>query len=336
MDVSTCTGNALAPVGYWKSVYVDGPLPDASAYHKAEPLWKTQVIEALKQEGLVEFKLSVAGVLESSREERPGAVFLGMGLCTNKQVSVALPIEALGMLLIAERTRGVIGARSTVLLIADEHARSNSGLSSDEIDRIAGVNEDALRRAAAAFGLSCVKIVRASDFHARPEYLAVLAEVDSRAPDFEHAYFHKEVADIEFLDRICGGVLKVGWTISSSVSMARRHDEVAFDQRFRSWMGNHVPFIYCKAGRVLDERRPKASPYVTTEESKRLCLRREEEVHAKLTAAEGVVPPPILKGVRKHLSALTRTFGTVIEPLSGRVEDRAQQIIGRVFGPATS
>lgn len=318
-----------------------GSANTAAAARAADPagvvaLWKNDVLAAIKQEGLVEYQLSVDGIRRSSRVERPGAVFVGMGLCTSKEISAALPLDALGMVFPAVRVQRAVGARSVIVLIADEHARSNGCFVAEEIDAIAAANEDALRRAVSAFGLNAVKIVRASHFHSTPEYLAVLDEVDQRAPDSEHAYFRKEVADIEFLDRVCSGIVKVGWTISSSVNMERRHDEVAFDQRFRAWMGNHVSFIYCKAGRVLDERRPKASPYVATDAARRVCLRRGEDVRAKLSSAESLVPAPILKGVRNHLGAVVRSFCSVVEPMNGHVEDRAQQIIGRVFGSAAA
>lgn len=299
-----------------------------------EPIWKRQVVAAVKEEGLVEYRPSIEGVLGSNPAKKPDAVFLGMGVCTKQQVSVALPLDALGMLLPAEQIRRVLGARSVIVLIADEHARSNFGFSAAEIERITSANEDVLTRVINAFGLGAVKVVRASDFHSTAEYLEVLAEVDRRAKGLEHAYFRKEVADIEFLNRVCGGILKVGWTVSSSLNVERRHDEVAFDQRFRAWMGDHVPFIYCKAGRVLDERRPKASPYVATEESRRLCLHQGEDVRAKLRAVQSTVPQSVLKSTKRHLGALIRSFCAVVEPLSGQVEDRAQEIIGRVFGPA--
>lgn len=310
------------------------PLTAATRDGPRHPDWKVELVCALKEEALVEHELSTRGVLGSTIVEPPRAVFLGVGLCTSQQVSVALPLDTLGMLVPAERVRRALGARSVVVLIADEHARSNAGFSAAQIDEIAVTIEDTLRRAVSAFDLSAVKIVRASDFHTTPEYLAVLAEVDTRAPDSEHAYFRKEIADIAFLDRTCGPIVKVGWTISGSADMGRRHDEVAFDQRFRTWMGQHVPFIYCKAGRVLDERRPKASPYVTTDASKRVCLRRGEDVRAKLQSAESLVPGAVLKGVRNHLGALVRSFGSIVEPMNGHIEDRAQAIVTRVFGPA--
>lgn len=311
---------------------------DASATPRvAEPegpevSWKNEALSAIRQEGLVEYQLSAEGILGSSRSRPPTAIFVGTGLCTSKEISVALPLDTLGMLLPAVKIQRAVGASSVIVLIADEHARSNGSFRAAEIDEIAAANEDAFRRVASAFSLNELKVVRASHFHSTPDYLAVLEEVDGKAPDSEHAYFRKEVADIEFLDRTCGGIIKVGWTISGSGNMERRHDEVAFDQRFRAWMGRHVPFVYCKAGRVLDERRPKASPYVATDPARRVCLRRGEDIREKLKAAESFVAAPVVKGVRTHLGAIVRCFCDVVEPISGQVEDRAQQIIGRVFG----
>ncbi len=299
---------------------------------RSHATWKQNLVDSISQEGLIEVQLSVAGVRCSTRLSPPGAVFVGTGLCTSKKLSAGLPLDALGMLLPAVRVQRAVNARSVIVVIADEHARSNGCFPNAEIDAIAAANEDALRRAVSAFGLNSVKVLRASHFHSTPEYLEVMAEVDQRSPNSEHAYFRKEVADIEFLDRVCGGIIKVGWTVSGSLRMERRHDEVAFDRRFRAWMGDRVPFVYCKAGRVLDERRPKASPYVATDPARRVCLSRGEDVRAKLSSAELRVPPPILRGVRKHLGAVVRSFCSVVEPLNGQLEDRAQQIIDRVFG----
>jgi len=306
--------------------------PPSLSKQGVQPRWKDDLLADIKQDGLIEYELSRAGIEDSTRAEPPSAVFLGLGLCTSKEISQALPFDALGMILPAERVRRSIGARSVIAMIADVHAASNSAFSVEAIEQIAAANEDTLRRIVSALGLSSVKVVRASDFHGTLEYQAVLKEVERRAPESPHTYFKKEIADIEFLNRVCNGIVKVGWTVSGSLDVERRHDEVAFDQRFRAWMGDHVSFMYCKAGRPLDERRPKASPYVTTDTSRRLSLLPGEDVHDKLKHAEAHASAQVVKGVRNHLGAIVRCFSAVVNSLSGTVEDRAQRIIDRIFG----
>jgi len=245
--------------------------------HKRRPNWLARVREAVLQEPLIETRPTLAA-LEGLRWSRaPRAVVVGLGICTTRQTSAALPVDVLGVLLPAERIRRAAGAGALVVVVADEHAASN-GLDGYQIKSRTRQTVRTLERIRRA-GLTQMRIARASSFHFSPDFQEVLAEVRRRAPRDEHPYFLQEVADIEYLHRRWGGVLKVGWTISASGAVERRQDELAFDRRFRSWIGRHVGFAYCRAGRTLDPQQPKACPYITVEPRHRICLEPDEEQH---------------------------------------------------------
>lgn len=292
--------------------------------------WKTRLRQLVLQEGLIETRPSLAALERVDRSAPPAAVFLGVGLCTESRLSAALPLDFLGMLLPAERVRRAVGARVLCVMLADVHALGN-GFAADQVERQARQTEQSLWRIKSALRLPAMEIVRASSFHGTASYRRVLAEVGLRAGPHEDPYFIRQVADLEYLDRRAGGALKVGWTISASSRVKRRRDEVAFDDRFRQWVGKNVGFVYCKAGRTLDDRRPKASPYVAVEPARRVCLRPGEEVRAKLERARGVAAEITVKGVVRHLKAVTRSFSELVEPLGGPVDRRAQAVISWIL-----
>lgn len=301
--------------------------------HRRGASWKDDVTATIRQDGLMELRLSLEGLNRSRQTKRSRVVFVGVGLCTRERLSVALPLDVIATLLSAVRLQRAVGARSVRLLIADEHARCGGRFEDAAVSAVAEATEDTLRRVVGSFELGAVEILRASQVHATPEYMEILEEVERRAPGAA-AYFHREVADMEFFHRVCGGILKLGWGVSGPVQMRHQYDEVAFDQRFRAWVGDHVTCVYGKPGRVFDARRPRASPYVAIDPARRVCLSRGEDVRAKLGLARSRVGGDTWRGARRHLGAITRAFCAVVGPLSGDTEGRAQQLIDRVFADA--
>src|SRR5690606_26395895 len=126
----------------------------------------------------------------------------------------------------------------------------------------------------------------------------------------EHAYVKLQIADCEYLHRQHRGIVKVGWSPDGRA----RGGEHEFDRRFRAWLGDHVGFVYCKAGRVLDERRRKAPPYLATDPPRRICLEPDEDVPGKLGR---VATEPIVRGVRKHLRMLAYSACKRLGPMRG-------------------
>ncbi len=302
-----------------------GPAP-------VEPTWQEEALAVIAQEPLFETRPSREALRLARPPGRPRAVLVGIGLCTDSEVSESLPLDVLGMLLPAEALRKAVGGDVVVALIADQHALSNN-LHAPRVRRRAEATAELLVRLRERLGLQALQPVLASSFHFSREYQALLDQVADRAPDEEHAYFKKEVADVEYMHLLFGSVLKVGWTISSAKAHRPKHDEVAFDRRFRAWMGNHITFAYTSAGRALDDEQPKASPYLAVDPQTRLCLEPDEDVYAKLAWAKaaGSVSAQTIRGVRNHVKAVTRTYSQQIEPLKGPVEARVRRILQRIF-----
>lgn len=287
--------------------------------------WVRDLMGPILQEPLVESSASLRALKTMRPARRPRSVFLGIGLCSRAQLGAALPVDVLGMLLPAERIRESIGAASLVVLVADQHAVCN-GLDPDRVERRARDTVRMLGGIRDALGLAHMRILRASEFHDTSEYRAVLAGVERQAPPGEHAYVTRQIADCEYLHRRCGGIVKVGWCTDRN----GHGGEHVFDRRFRDWIGDHVGFVYCKAGRVLDDHTRKASPYLAVDADARICLAPGENVRAKLHFARAHASEPTICGVRKHLRALTYSACRRVGPIRGSVEDRVQGLISRV------
>ncbi len=290
-----------------------------------EPRWRKQLREALLQEPLIASRPSLIALRQAGRE-CPGAVFLGIGLCTRAELSRAMPLDVLGMLLAAEVVRRSVGAACTVVLVADEHARAN-GLAAAAVASRTLETVQLLTQARAAAGLERMHIVTASQFHASAAYRAALAEVAAHAPRSTHEYVLRQVADVSFFDRAYRGIIKVGWSTDGGGGRAVG-GEAFFDERCRKWVGSRVAFVYCKAGRVLDDRRRKAAPYLALEPSQRICLRRDEDVARKL--GDAPITESTRAGVRNHLKTIVYSYGRLVQPLRGTLEERISELIEQV------
>ena len=296
---------------------------------------QAEVLPALRrvvtQQALIETRASLAGLTHVDPHAiAPSTVFMGIGMTTATDLSCGLPLDALGMLFSAEQVREAVQAREIRLLLADAHAIEN-GHDQTLVAEQCGAYERILTSVLRRLGWSHVRLQRARELHALDAYARIHAQVRRAAARHEHAYVTREVADIEYFARQGGGILKVGWALESHQASAR--DERAFDERFLRWVGPHVGFIYCKAGRALDDHRRKAAPYVVRDPSRRVCLRRDERVHEKLRRAELSVSISTLRGVRRHLRAITRSYKRLGHHAHGSVEDQTQRIITDLLGP---
>ena len=291
----------------------------------------TRLEHVVLQQALFEPRASLAGLAHVGAALRvPETVFVGIGLSSPRELSRALPVDALGMLFAAEQARRAVGAGTMTVLIADAHALTN-GHSPDVVAACTEAHQRTLGRVLDRLAWSHVQVVRARELHALESHARVHAEIRRAAPNDEHPYVTRELADIEYFARTGGGVLKVGWALGASSPSAR--DERAFDERFRRWVGSHVPFVYCKAGRTLDDRRRKAPPYLVRDPSRRVCLSPGERVREKLARASGQVSSSTLRGVRRHLKAITRCYKQLVRPLDGQIEDQVQTLLEQLLGP---
>jgi hypothetical protein len=289
--------------------------------------WQQSLRQTLLQDPCIETRPSLEGIQPACDGAPPGAVFAGVGLCTRERVSAAMPLDVLGMLLPAERIRRALGAPSLVVLLAGHHARINN-LNARKLDLRTRQVTEVLDRLRDQPGLERLTVLRASELHASARHRALVSRLESEAPGADLRYFREEAADIECLRLRHGGLIKVGWTIGGGGSGA---DETAFDRFYRRWLGGAVGFVYCKAGRVLEDRRPRAAPYLALDPDRRVCLDPDEDVADKLARNTGRASRSTVNGVRKHLRALARDYCDLLAPLRGPLEQRLQAIIDRTF-----
>lgn len=289
-----------------------------------------RIDQAILQEPLVASRASRPAVRVIKYMPAPHAVFVGIGLCTPRELSKAMPLDVLAMLLPAERIRQALGASSLVLFVADTHARVN-GFDPEAIRFRANVTVRTLLRIRERLGFSAWTVVRASRVAETDAYKAVLAEVRERSrPDAGRPYMVRQVADVVHFHRQLGGVVKVGWILRPQRAVAGAGDEMAFDKLVAPWSGETVPFVYTRPGRTLDDRAKKAPPYVEVDPHRRVLLHPDEDVGRKLAQAR--VSKSTLNGVRKHLRALTHTYSRTVEPVRGTLEARCQYVLKRLYG----
>lgn len=295
------------------------------------PAWLRGVWDVVEQSQLIETRPSQRALGQLERWRMPQAVIVGIGLCTRDQLSAGVPLDVLGLLLPAERIRRVIQGDSLVVVVADSHASTNQ-FDDHDIQRRAEHAVAVLEQLRLRLGLKRMRVIRASRFHRTQAYRQVYSWLEEDSPAGAHPYFKQELADVEYLDRQLGGIVKVGWAISGSASVEPVRDELAFDRRFQKWIGNHVGFVYCKAGRTFEDRRPKACPYTVLNPSRRICLDPAEDPRAKLEEAHQIARRSTIRGARKHLNAVCRAYSDLVSPLSGPLEDRLQRLVQESVG----
>jgi hypothetical protein len=263
--------------------------------------------------------------LERAWQRHPATVFTGIGVASGRMVSRALPLDTLGQLLAAEQVRRAIDAQQLIVLVADAHAIAH-GAPPEQVCAQARETARQLRRIARVCKLGPTHVVHGSELERDDDYRAALDHVRQHAPSERNEYVLRELADMAHFDSHGGGIVKVGWALQASPGGAER-DERMFDERFRRWLGREIGLLYCKPGRALDDQHPKMAPYLESEPARRICLQPGEDVHAKLERARARVSRSTLAGVRKHLRAITRTYGKLVRPLHGSLEARTEAIL---------
>lgn len=291
---------------------------------RIEPTWRQELRRVVLQEPLIWSRPSLEA-LRDPVPTRPRGILVGIGLCAREQLGRAVPIDLLGMLLPAEIVRRAVGEAPMLVLVADRHAREN-GLDEVRVQERTRATVRLLAQVRSALGLRHMKIVRASSFHDSAAYQAVLARVRERAPAGADGYVLRQVADVLYVENQYRGLIKVGWSSAGDPSAAA--GEPFFDDRCRAWGRSRASFVYCKAGRVLDDRRRKAAPYVALEPSRRICIDPHEDVDRKLRAAP--VDRSTMRALRNHLRAIVYSYSRHVRPLKGTLEERVHAIIDDV------
>ena len=91
-------------------------------------------------------------------------------------------------------------------------------------------------------------------------------------------------------------------------------------------------FVYMKAGKTLDKKRPKASPYISVLGEQRIMLRADEPVEEKLAQARASWPDRSLGGAINHLKAIVRLYERLVSPLDrSPLPTKVRAIIDRIF-----
>lgn len=295
---------------------------------RCSPAWLNRVRRCVHQEPLVDTRLSLSSLRRIDPSRPPHTIFVGIGLCAREQLSQAVPIDLLGLLLPAEAIRRKAGARELFVLIADSHALEN-GFAPDEVERRARSVEAVLTRIGARCGLSALTVMRASRFHDEPDYRAALATVSRRARGL-HDYVLRQLADAVYLDGQRGALMKIGWALRGTDPF-RQRDEIAFDRALRAAIGDRIGFLYCKPGRSLTDQAPRVPPYVVRRPDARVCLDWREDPASKLAASRHRASEATVAACRRHLKQVIYTYGRLVEPLPrGPLEDRLDALIHRL------
>lgn len=208
---------------------------------------------------------------------RGGALFVGTGFATSRQLGSALPFDLLMTILVADRQRRMFDLEQVVHLIADNHATTNTFADPREVRRLAAEAEEDIPRVVAALGIEDYNVVLGSEVERSQTYRDLLAKVPR---GIGHEYVRREVADIEWARVTQGAVAKLGWTAHRDPAAATRQrsfDERRFDAAHRVAFGHPLSNIYTHPGRNDDPRRPRVAPYVMLSEEVRPTLRPSAE-----------------------------------------------------------
>ncbi len=293
------------------------------------PSWTEVVGRCVRQEPLLDTRTSLVGMSHQTWAVRPRTIFMGIGLCARGELSQAVPLDLLGMLLPAEVLRRELRCQELVVLVADTHALEN-GFDPEQVELRAQAVEAVLHKVRAVCRLPGMRILRASALHRSTGYQRMLLHVRRRAEEGLHEYLLQQYADVLYLHQQQGPVLKVGWSLPSS-DPRRQRDEVMLDQKMAALTGATLAYVYCKPARTLTDASPRMPPYVVKRPEGRLCLDRPDDPEAKLEAAVRQAHPSTIAGFRRHLRRLVYTYAKVVGPLPrGTLEQRVAAIIDRV------
>jgi hypothetical protein len=123
--------------------------------------------------------------------------------------------------------------------------------------------------------------------------------------------------------------VKLGWALGGLNARPAR-DERFFDARHRDWVNSNVGFMYCPAGRTLDDKRPNAAPYLVIDPARRLLLSPDEPIEDKLAAA-AQTSERAKRAVRSHMRRIVAAYSREVTPLSGPLPQRMRGVLRHIF-----
>ena len=283
--------------------------------------------KSLQNEGLVDAAASIPGISRTIPEG--SSIYYGTGLTTSKALSNGLPFDVLGMILMAEKLYRTLRLSHIYHHIADTHALTNSFATLFKVEEIADKIENIMIQITKHLNIQDhFTIFRSSSFDRTPEYIELLKTVTT----IKNNYVQREVADMHWYKEKHQTALKLGWIIQTN-PCEQGFDERLFDSEYTNCFGNGLQFIYLKAGRTFDQKRPKAAPYISIPGEQRILLQPNEDVEGKITKAKEIWPDKTLGGACNHLSAIVRLYDQIAPKSSGQdiMPKRIQTIIDRIF-----
>lgn len=294
---------------------------------QGEPTTFDRLKTMLTNEPLVEAVPTIEHMSPTICERQGGALYYGTGLTTPRALSIGLPFDVLGMVLVANKLRTALHLETMIHHIADTHALANPFATQDRVDELAEQAESVMQRVARVLEIPDFRVIRSSSFDTDQKYLSLLESIQTEKGE----YVRRELADMLWYKQQHGLVLKMGWIIQATKA-PEGFDERLYDEEFIRLHGPELSFAYLKAGRTFDQKRPKASPYISVPDEQRILLAPHEKVQEKITAAMSLWPDKQLGGAVNHLNNIVRLFERTIGQVSkGTLSEKIQRIIDRIF-----
>lgn len=292
-----------------------------------EHITREQFATIIQNESLIESVPSLDGIDQSLFTGTSGSIYYGTGLTTPHALSIGLPFDVLGMVLVAEKLRRTLGLTEIIHHIADTHALANPFATQEAVEKIAGEVIAVMEKIAAHVKIPQLTIVRSSSFDCLPEYRDILNGIQTEKGE----YVRRELADMCWYKRRHNLRLKLGWIIQATQA-EERFDERLYDNEYKRLFGNDLSCMYIKAGRTFDTKRPKASPYISVLGEDRVLLRAGEPAWEKCVKAKER-RDQYATGALNHLAAIVRLYERLVEPLPrGDVGEKVEAVIHRIFG----
>ncbi len=118
-------------------------------------------------------------------------VYVGFGVAGRKGVSVAVPVDILAVIIVAEEARRAVMATGITFLIADTHAKRTGNYDLRLITRAAGRRRHIIDRACQALGVPDPQVFLASQIEQDPLYQSLVEEATLLAKG-DGEYFIRE------------------------------------------------------------------------------------------------------------------------------------------------
>lgn len=300
-------------------------IPEAE---KEQSTYET-IVRIINEEPLIEKEPSLNMIGKSLDIKGPKSIYYGTGIATPEYLSIGLPFDVLGMILLNEKIRRIGSFSKVFHHIADTHAKTNSWSISEDVDKRAMSVRTTLEEVFKNLGLNNFEVVLSSEFDKEEEYLELLKKFEKSD---KHNYVKHEMADMEWYRRKNNVVLKTGWIIQAKETSIGS-DERLFDREYREFKGNEsMSFIYSEAGRTFDINRPKASPYIQIPGETRLLLDRNENVKKKFAEVISGIGEDKMKGTIKHIEKIVKLYEELYGSLGElSIEEKIQGILDICF-----